>query len=101
MDVENLNQFNKRLFKKYLGIYIQQRRVQLKLSIEQLATATSLSDKKIKLLESGQGQVSQEIFDILCKFLQLDPIELINIGKITQIQHIMDMYKEIDEHYPR
>lgn len=101
MDLENLSQFNKRLFKKFLGVYVKERRQQLDISVEQLAASMKFTVKDLKLIESGQKQLNQNVFDLLCNYLELDPSELINIGKVTQVQHIMDIYKEIDEHYPR
>jgi len=101
MDLENLSQFNKRLFKKFLGIYVRERRQQLNLSIQQAAIFTGMTEKDVKLIESGQLKLTQEIFDRLRSSLELDSSELADLGKLTQVKHIMNVYKEIDEHYPR
>jgi len=101
MDLENLSQFNKRLFKKFLGIYVRERRQQLDLSIQQVAAFTGITEKDMKLVESGQLKLTQEIFDRLRSSLELDSSELADLGKLTQVKHIMNVYKEIDEHYPR
>ncbi|MBC7465663.1 MAG: hypothetical protein H7256_06680 [Bdellovibrio sp.] len=73
----------------------------MELTTEQLSEITQLSEKEIKLIEVGRHQITHQIFDTLRVCLELDPNELINIGKITQVQNIMNLYKEIDEHYPR
>lgn len=101
MDLENLNQYNKRLFKKFFGIYVKERRTQLKLSLEQLCQYVGMNIKSLKAVEAGQKQISQQDFDLICYHLSLDPQELVNIGKITQVQNILNVYKEIDELYPK
>lgn len=101
MDLENLSQFNKRLFKKFLGVYVQQRRLQFSLTVEQIAKTLQVSVPDFRRIESGQAKISQNLFDQLRHYLELDPAELVNMGRLTQVRHIMGVYKEIDEHYPR
>lgn len=102
MDLENLNQYNKKLFKKFFGIYIKSRRESLGISLEDLTKSMSLKDTKtLKLIEAGTKPITQEELDLFCYYLSLDPQELLNIGKITQVQNIIDVYREIDELYPK
>ncbi len=100
LDLENLSQFNKRLFKKYLGIYISQRRADLKISLTQASSAALISEKEFKSIEAGQTKLSQNLFDRLCFAFDLDPQEIVNIGKVTQVQHILEVCKELDELTP-
>lgn len=100
MDLENLSQFNKRLFKKFLGIYISRRRTELNLSLAQASTAALISEKEFKFIEAGHAKLSQKLFDRLCFVLDLDPQEILNIGKVTQVKHLLKVCKEIDEHIP-
>jgi hypothetical protein len=101
MDLENLSQFNKRLFKKFLGVYVKTRRTELKLSVEKISESMNISVKEFKNIESGQWRMNQYVFDSLSYHLAFDPNELVNICRVTQIQHIMNVCKEIDELYPR
>jgi transcriptional regulator with XRE-family HTH domain len=102
MDLENLNQFNKKLFKKFFGIYIKEKRIELDLTHEKLAEMMGdLDVKSIKSIETGQKAISQKDLDLFCYYLQLDQQELINIGRITQVQNILDFVKETDAFYPR
>lgn len=100
MNLENLSQFNKRLFKKFLGVYINKQRLQLNIPLEHLSDLVAIPIKDLKSIESGLRMLTQKQFDLLCMVLELDPYELIHIGKITQVQSMLGFYKEIDEHYP-
>ncbi|MFZ3228955.1 MAG: helix-turn-helix transcriptional regulator [Pseudobdellovibrio sp.] len=101
MELETLGQFNKRLFKKFLGVYINKRRLQLNLSIEKVSELVCLSVKDIKSIESGIRALTQKQFELFCYLLKLDSAELNNMCKITQVNHIMGVYREIDEFFPR
>lgn len=102
MNIENLNQFNKRLFNKYFGNYIKERRLQLGYSIEDLLKKNpTLNREAIKLIESGRRPVSQIEFDLLVDILALDQQELTNIVKLTQINKLLNIYMEINENYPK
>jgi len=102
MDLDNLNQFDRRLFNKYFGIYVKTKRLQMGYSLEALSELIpNISCKNLKLIESGIGRVSQIELDLLCKVLELSPQELLNIGRITQVNTLLSVYAETNEHYPK
>jgi len=101
MDIKNLTQFNKRAFKKMLGVYIRETRIGLGWSAEQACEKLALSATEIQQIESGQKTLTQSSFDYIRLALNLSDKEIYNIAKITQAQHLMDVYKELDEHFPK
>lgn len=101
MDLKNLTQFNKRHFKKLLGIYIRETRTSIGWSLETAAEKLSLPVSELKQIESGQKTLTQTSFDYLCISLNLDDQEIYNIGKITQAQQLMEIYRELDEQFPK
>lgn len=102
MNLENLTQFNKKHFKKFLGLYIKERRVFLDLTENQVSEWMGFSSSKtLRSIESGQKNLSQSEFDHLCYILDLNQTELLSLGKITQVQNILDLYREIDAQYPK
>lgn len=84
------------------GNYVKLRRNLLNKSLHEMAESLGLQDfRQLKLIEAGQKKISQEEFELLCHCLDLDPYELANIAKITQVQEILNFYKEVDALYPK
>lgn len=97
MDLQKLTQYNEKLFFKYLGHYIAQKRQQFKLSLSELFENNELFDAyKLKSIESGELMLSQIEFDDIVDFFELDPSELLNIAKLTQVNYILELHSEID-----
>jgi ribosome-binding protein aMBF1 (putative translation factor) len=101
MDLATLTQFNPKMFKKLLGIYVKRRREELNITFEQLADPLDLTTKDVKLIESGQGKLNQNILNLLSYYLQFESSELENICRVTQIQSILEVYEVLYEHYPK
>ena len=101
MNLENLTQFDKRRFKKLLGLYVHDTRVKLQWSIEHLAGLLEMAPAEIRKIEAGQKSLNQSEFESLSYVMALDSTELNNIAKITQVQNLMSVYKEISEHFPK
>lgn len=100
MEIDKLSSFNKRFFKKNLGLQIQQKRQELGYSYEYLSDLLGLTSRTIKMIENGQKSVTQDLFEDLIEVFKLDPNELLQISRITHVQYLMSFYKEIDENFP-
>jgi hypothetical protein len=101
MNLEALNQFNKREFNRLFGLYVKRQKQALDISSEQLSSLTGLPLKEIKLIESGRRRLSQSHFEIVVLALQMDPDEILSLSKITQVENILDFLREIDGFYSR
>ncbi len=97
MEIQNLDQFDSKNFKKYLGLYIQRRRKELNFSIEDLSKRTQINEKRLRSIELGAKKTSASEMEALGAFLQLDPCEIVKIGRITQVQFIHDYLKAVHE----
>ena len=100
MILESLNQFNRRQFKRYFGLYMKRQRAELNFTAEYVAYLADIEVQDLKSIESGKKSMSQTEFDSICKYLYLDSVEIRNICKITQVQNLMNVLKEIDGLYP-
>lgn len=100
MQIARLSAFNKRFFKKILGRHISRKRQLLGRSCEEIADLLGLTPRSVRLIEAGHKNISQEQFEFFVNYLSLDEDELIAMSKITHVQYLMDIYKEIDENYP-
>ena len=100
MQIDKLSSFNKRFFKKILGLQIQQKRHEFGYSYEHVAGLLGLTAKTVKMIESGQKGVTQDLFELLIEVFKLEPNELLEMSRITHVQYLMSLYKEIDENFP-
>jgi ribosome-binding protein aMBF1 (putative translation factor) len=101
MDLENLTQYDKPKFKEMFGLYVQETRNAMKWSEQELAKHLNLPVSDIGLIEAGQKTLSQDSFDYLRLSLNLDENEILNIARITQVQMLLEVYREINEQYPK
>lgn len=100
--LENFSQFNADLFYKLFGNYVRQKRSSLNLSFEDLsAKIYEFSSEDLKLIEAGSKTLTENQFNLLTEELKLDPSEVLNISRITQVQQIMELSREINELYPK
>ncbi|MBL7542928.1 MAG: hypothetical protein JNL11_03885 [Bdellovibrionaceae bacterium] len=100
MQIDKLSSFNKRFFKKILGLHISQKRREMCRSYEDVSLATGLSPRVLRMIETGHKNLSQEQFDFFISYFELDSNSLIEMSRITHVQYLMSLYKEIDENYP-
>lgn len=101
MDVDNLSQFNSNEFFRLLGFYVLRCRTVLKLSIEQLANETQISPLTIEQIEIGRHRLANNELRRLITALSLDESEILNIAKITQVQSIIDVSRELNANFPQ
>lgn len=100
MQIDKLSSFNKRFFKKILGLQIQCKRHELDYTHEHVADLLGLSPKAVKMIENGQKSITQDLFETLIDVFRLEPNELLEMSRITHVQYLMSLYKEIDENFP-
>lgn len=101
VDLNHLASFDKIAFRRYLGNFIYQKRTELGLTQQQLAEIVKISNQDMILIEKGKKNLSQENFDNLCEYLELDSETILNMSRITHVQYLMDFFRMIDENYPR
>jgi len=102
VNINNLSQFNPPEFFKLLGLYIKLRRTELNLSLGELSSKVEkLTSDQLAQIESGSLRISDEELAVLNQYLCLDSGELLNIAKITQVKKIMEINREINEHFPK
>lgn len=101
MDLENLTQFDKRKFKELFGLRIQEIRTSLNWTSAELAAHLNIPETDIPLIEAGNKTLSQDAFDYLREALTIDEKDILNIAKITQVQMLMEVYRELNEQYPK
>ncbi|MCC2678593.1 MAG: hypothetical protein K0R29_1169 [Pseudobdellovibrio sp.] len=100
MNIENLSQYNSSRFLKLLGLYIQQRRQELKLTAQEAANKSQLNLVTFEKIESGQHQLTDNELVMLADRLYLSELEILNLAKITQVQEIIEMTRELNANYP-
>ncbi len=100
MQLEKLSVFNKRLFQKIVGLHIKQKREKFGYSREQIAELASQTPKSLQMIESGQKNLTQEQFEFFIGYFSIQTSELKEMSRITHVQYLMDVYKEIDEDFP-
>jgi|JI10StandDraft_1071094.scaffolds.fasta_scaffold289302_3 transcriptional regulator with XRE-family HTH domain len=96
MNLETLNQFNKREFGRLFGLYIKHQKLSLNVTSEKIAKDTGLTLKEVKMIESGRKRLSQNDFETLVNVMQLDRTEILNLSKITHVENILNFLREID-----
>lgn len=100
VQIDKLSSFNKRFFKKIFGLQIKRRREELGYSLEYVAELLGLTSRTFKMIEAGQKNISQHDFEALVDTFNLDSTELLEMSRITHVQYLMSLYKEIDENFP-
>lgn len=101
MDLQNLTQFDEPLFYKYFGKYFNDCRENLGLTLDELSEKLVMIDtEKLKLIEQGEYFFSQAEFDCLCADLGLVPDKLLKIGRLTQVNYLLELYSEFDGNHP-
>ncbi len=100
MNIENLCQFNSNLFLKMLGNYIQLCRNGLRLSIHEVSVKTHLSTEKLEQIEKGQYLLNDAELMTIIDRLSLDQSEIMNMAKITQVQEIIQVTRELNANFP-
>jgi len=101
MNLENLNQFNKREFGRLFGLYMKRQKVFLNFSTEKIALDTGLTVKDVKMIEAGRKRLSQSDFETIITVMQMDRTEILNLSKITHVENILNFLREIDGLYQR
>lgn len=100
MQIDKLSGFNKRFFSKIFGLQIRQKRQEFGYSCEYVSEQLGLTTKVLKLIESGQKTVSQEQFELFRDHFKLNSNDLLELSRITHVQYMMALYKEIDANFP-
>lgn len=100
MNLENLTQYNADHFYEMLGHLINLRRTELTLSLESFSESTGLGVKKLELIEKGQQILHDEELLLIAGILKLDETDLLKIAKITQVQKIMEITRELNAKFP-
>jgi hypothetical protein len=101
VNIDNLSQYNSSQFLKLFGLYIEQRRLSFNLSVEDLVLNTPfLSSEALKEIEAGTHPLSDEQLAAIIEILNLDESDLLNLAKITQVQSLVEISKELNEHFP-
>lgn len=101
MDIVNLSQYNSNEFFKLLGLYIQQCRANLKLSVDELSVKTQVSPGIIEQIELGQHTLTDDELMILVETMLLDESEILNLAKITQVQNIIEVSRVLNANFPQ
>ena len=101
MTLENLTQYDKPKFKELLGLYVKETRQSLKWTEQELAAHLNLPTCDILQIEAGKKTLTQDAFDYLRLSLNLNENDLSDIARITQVQMLMEFYREINEQYPK
>ncbi len=101
MNLETLNQFNKREFGRLFGLYMKRQKLLLNMSSEQIAANTGLALKDVKMIEAGRKRLSQSNFETIVTVMQMDRGEILNLSKITHVENILNFLREIDGFFQR
>lgn len=101
MNIETLNQFNKREFGRLFGLYVKRQKVILNLTSEKIAEDCGLTLKEVKMIESGRKRLSQNEFETIASVMQMDKGEILNLSKITHVENILNFLREIDGFFQR
>lgn len=101
MNLETLNQFNKREFGRLFGLYMKRQKLLLNMSSEQIAADTGLALKDVKMIEAGRKRLSQSNFETIVTVMQMDRGEILNLSKITHVENILNFLREIDGFFQR
>lgn len=101
MNLETLNQFNKREFGRLFGLYVKRQKDILNLTSDKIAEDTGLTLKEVKMIESGRKRLSQNEFDTIVSVMQMDRGEILNLSKITHVENILNFLREIDGFFQR
>lgn len=101
MNLETLNQFNKREFGRLFGLYMKRQKRLLNISSEKIAEDTGLTLKDVKMIEAGRKRLSQGNFETIVTVMQMDRGEILNLSKITHVENILNFLREIDGFFQR
>ena len=102
MNVENLTQYNSIQFLRLFGLYVKKQRILFDLTLEELSAITNvLATDTLSQIEDGLYLFTELEFQTLVEQLKMEEIEILNLAKITQVQSIMELSREINEHFPK
>ncbi|MBL7557521.1 MAG: hypothetical protein JNM24_16955 [Bdellovibrionaceae bacterium] len=101
MNLETLNQFNKREFGRLFGLYVKRQKVILNVTSEKIAEDSGLTLKDVKMIEAGRKRLSQNDFEMIATVMQMDKGEILNLSKITHVENILNFLREIDGFFQR
>jgi hypothetical protein len=101
MNIENLCQYNSGQFLKLLGLYIQQRRCEMSLTVTEAALIVQMSEQELRQIELGQHDLNDDQLLTLTDRLYLAESEILNLARITQVQEIIQVTRELNANYPR
>lgn len=101
MNLQTLNQFNKREFGRLFGLYVKRQKLSLNVTSEKIAEDTGLTLKEVKMIESGRKRLTQNDIETIINVLQMDRTEILNLSKITHVENILNFLREIDGFFQR
>jgi cyanate lyase len=102
VNIENLSQYNPPQFLKLFGLYVQERRREFKLTLENLSASTGFVPVfSLEQIESGTHALTNEELSVLIETLSLDVTDIYNLAKITQVQSLVEVSRELNERFPR
>ena len=72
---------------KYVGAIIKQRRREKQISQESLAAYCKVSKQTISNIENGEAETSYIIFLRICKFIEIDPKDIMHLIEMLDMIH--------------
>ena len=101
MELNSLTFLNKKLSFKLLGNYINKQRMLFNYSIEDLAIYLNIDPNEFRQIESGKKFLTPNQFDLLKHYLEFDENELFELTYIVESKYLINMYKVLDENFPK
>lgn len=96
MNLDSLIYYDKKQFRRLLGIYVREQRQAFGISKKTLSARLHVSPTVIASVENGTRKLTQELFADLITALTLDESKILEISKITEAQYLLEIYRLSD-----
>lgn len=101
MELNSLTFLNKKLSFKLLGNYINKKRILFNYSVEEVSKYLDIEPNEFRKIESGKKFLTQNQFEQLKPYLDFDQRELFELNYIVESKYLINMYKVLDENFPK
>jgi transcriptional regulator with XRE-family HTH domain len=93
MNLDSLNFYDKKQFRRLLGIYVREQRLSRRISQKTLSDRIGVHSSVIANIENGTRKLTQELFADLIEALSLDEAKIFDLSKITEAQYLLEIYR--------
>ncbi len=96
MNLNSLDYYDKKQFRRLLGVYVKEQRLARGISQKTLSKRIKVTPSVVGSIENGTRKLTQELLSDLVDVLTLEDSKIFDISKITEAQYLLELYRISD-----